>query len=202
MIYFSFFMKTINSYGIIGFIFLIKNIIKTKLFYYNSRIIRFPIYVRGKKNIHFGKKFTAGIHNRMEVLSKNGYIIIGENVQINDFNHIAAIESIVIGNNTLIASKVFITDHNHGIYSGKFQSDPNVSPVDRPLTSAPVIIGCNVWIGENVVILPGCIIGDGSIIGAGSVVNGMIPSNSIAVGSPAIVKKTYDKTKRSWVNLK
>jgi lipopolysaccharide O-acetyltransferase len=192
-------MKTINSYGIFGFAIIFINIMKTKLFYSNSRLIRFPIHVRGKKRIIFGRRFTAGIHNRIEVLSRNGNIIIGENVQINDFNHIAAIESIVIGKNTLIASKVFITDHNHGTYSGPFQSDPDTIPADRPLTSAPVIIGCNVWIGENVVILPGCIIGDGSIIGAGSVVNGIIPKNSIAVGSPAIVKKTYDRTERSWL---
>nr|WP_250854918.1 hypothetical protein [Escherichia coli] len=43
-------------------------------------------------------------------------VSIGENVQINDYVHIAAINNVIIGRDTLIASKVFISDHNHGIF--------------------------------------------------------------------------------------
>lgn len=38
-------------------------------------------------------------------------IIIGDNVSINYDCHIGAINKIVIGNNVLLASKIFITDH-------------------------------------------------------------------------------------------
>ena len=41
-------------------------------------------------------------------------ISFSDNVQVNDYVHIASIESVTIGRDTLIASKVFITDHNHG----------------------------------------------------------------------------------------
>tara|TARA_R110000765_G_scaffold160429_1_gene264646 strand:+ start:1246 stop:1677 length:432 start_codon:yes stop_codon:yes gene_type:complete len=50
------------------------------------------------------------------------------------------------------------------------------------------IIGKNVRIGSNSTILP-VVIGDNTIIGAGSVVTKNIPSNSIAYGNPAKIKR-------------
>lgn len=54
----------------------------------------------------------------------------------------------------------------------------------------PVFIEDDCWIGGNVVILPGVRIGRGSTVGAGSIVTKDIPAYSVAVGSPARVKKT------------
>lgn len=59
-----------------------------------------------------------------------------------------------------------------------------------------VKIGNNVWLGENVSILKGVTIGDNVIIGLGSIVTKNIPSNSIAVGSPAKVIGSYEDYKR------
>ena len=53
----------------------------------------------------------------------------------------------------------------------------------------PVTIGDNVWLGGNVTILPGVTIGDNCVIGAGSVVVDDIPSDCLAAGNPARVKK-------------
>ncbi len=126
-------------------------------------------------------------------------LIIGNNVQINDAVHIAAVENVEIGDNTLIASRVFISDHDHGCYTFlNSESNPEVPPIARPLMSAPVKIGCNVWIGENVCILSGVTIGDGAIVGAGSVVTKDIPAQSIAVGNPAKVIRLFDKSVGEW----
>lgn len=52
-----------------------------------------------------------------------------------------------------------------------------------------VEIGNDVWIGARTLLLPGASIGDGAIIGAGSIVRGDIPPNTLAVGTPATVKR-------------
>ena len=104
----------------------------------------------------------------------------GNNVQINDYVHIGAVENITIGNNVLIASKVFITDHNHGCYNGEIQDTPDSIVMKRKIYSNPVFIEDNVWLGEFVCILPGVKIGKNSIIGSMSVVTKNIPENSIA----------------------
>ena len=57
---------------------------------------------------------------------------------------------------------------------------------------APIKIGNNVYIGEGCIILPGVHIGDNVIIGARSIISKDIPSNSVAVGSPAKVIKSID----------
>lgn len=195
----------LNRYGILGSFRLLISLLYTKLFYPQARLIRLPFDVRNKKNIQIGKNFTSGFGCRIEAfpLDKtfDKCIRIGKNVQINDYVHIAAGESIVIGNNVLIASKVFITDLNHGKYSNQMSDSPLSLPNDRAIYTNPVIIEDNVWLGENVCVLPGCLIGFGSVIGALSVVTKNIPPNSIAVGNPAKVIKQYDYSKKLWLPI-
>jgi lipopolysaccharide O-acetyltransferase len=127
-------------------------------------------------------------------------IIFGENVEINDYVHIAAHKRIEIGNNVLIAGKIFITDLNHGSYGkNDIHDSPEILPNDRQLSAEPVIIEDNVWIGEFVSILPGVRIGKGSIIGTMSVVSKSIPEYCIAAGSPAKIIKRYDFNLGKWI---
>ena len=56
----------------------------------------------------------------------------------------------------------------------------------------PIIIGDNVYIGYEAVILPGVTIGNNVVIGARSVVTKDVPSNCVAVGSPARVIKSLN----------
>lgn len=107
-------------------------------------------------------------------------------------------EKISIGHNVLMASKIFISDTNHGEYTASEQSLPSSPPNERPLSTRPVEIGNNVWIGENVCILPGVSIGEGSIIGANSVVNRDVPADCIVGGAPAKVLKRYDYITKRW----
>ena len=169
----------------------------------NARLIRFPFRVRGKQYIKIGKGFTTGFNCRIDALNINNlgekYLIeIGENVEINDEVHIGATEKIIIEDNVLIASKVYISDHNHGSYKGDEQDSPMSIPKERKIHSSPIKIEKNVWIGELCCILQGVTIGEGSIIGAMSVVTKDIPPYTIAVGSPAKLIKRYNFENKKW----
>ncbi|MGO4816970.1 acetyltransferase [Flavobacterium sp. W22_SRS_FP1] len=197
-------IEKIKLYGFWGYIKLIRDKIFTIIFFPNARIVRLPIYIRGRKGIRGAENLTTGVNLRIDIINSDistPILDIGKNVEINDYVHIGVADSVSIGDNTLIASKVFISDHSHGSYSGDNQSSPNSTPICRALKSKKVAIGKNVWIGEFVCILPGVTIGDGSIIGAMSVVTKDIQANSIAVGSPAKVIKIYDETRCQWVSI-
>jgi acetyltransferase-like isoleucine patch superfamily enzyme len=191
-----------NKYSISEFITTTFALFCTKLFYKEARIIRRPIYMRGKSSISYGEGFTTGHACRFDLPGGNKKtLIIGKNCEIGDNVHIVAHEKVSIGDNCLMASKIFISDTNHGDYSGEIQSSPNTPPNDRVLITNPVSIGNNVWIGENVCILPGVRVGSGCIIGANSVVNKDIPDNCIAVGAPAKVVKIYNIKNKLWEKI-
>lgn len=175
----------------------------TAIFFPNARLIRLPFDIRERSRIDLGRNFTCGKYCRIEVYpdasnTNEKILVFGSNVQVNDAVHIVGRKKVLIGNNVLIASKVFISDSNHGIYAGERQSSPEVPPAERELSAAPVSIEDNVWIGEFVSVLQGVTIGKGSIIGSMSVVSRSIPPYSIAVGSPARVIKQFNFNTSQW----
>lgn len=197
-------MSTFSKYGILGSIRLVKDLALTILFHPTARLIRRPVYIRGRASIKIGRGLTCGPGLRLDAFSKKSAIVlsIGDSVQINDYVHIAAIENVSIGNNSLIASRVFISDHNHGRFDGTTLEDgPDTPPAQRALHAKPVHIGKNVWIGESVCILPGVTIGDGAVIGAGSVVTRDIPARCVAAGNPAKVIRQWHETSREWKRI-
>ena len=188
-----------NNYSISEFISTTFALICTKLVYRNARLIRRPIYMRGKSSISYGEGLTTGHACRFDLPGGNKKtLIIGKNCEIGDNVHIVAHEKVVIGDNCLMASKIFISDTSHGDYAGENQSSPNTPPNDRNLITKPVSIGNNVWIGENVCILPGVRVGSGCIISANSVVIKDIPDNCIIAGAPAKLVKIYSANNNKW----
>lgn len=119
---------------------------------------------------YMGKKFTPELK-------------IGNNVSLNTDVHIGCINRVVIGDNVLMASRIYISDHSHGDINMESLLLP---PVNRTLFSkGPVIIEDNVWIGEGVCILPGVRLGKNTIVGANSVVTKSFGPNSVIAGIPA-----------------
>lgn len=196
----------LQRYGLLGCVRLFVSMIYSKIVYPKARLIRLPFDVRNKRNIKIGKNFTAGVGCRIEAFPIGDpheiCIEFGENVQINDYVHIGAVGSIKIGNNVLMASKIYISDHNHGSYDDEISDHPLSIPIERLPICKPVVIGDNVWLGESVCVLPGVKIGEGCVIGALSVVTKSIPAYSIAVGSPAKVVKQYNFANNKWEKIK
>lgn len=152
--------------------------------------------IKNPKYISIGKNFSSLYNLRLEAWDRfqgqsfNPEILIGDDVIFNSDVHIGAIDKIIIGNNVLMASRIYISDHYHGNIS---IDDLDIVPGDRPLYSkGPVIIEDNVWIGEGVSILPGVTIGENCIIGANSVINKSFPKNSVIAGVPARLIKTLE----------
>lgn len=192
-----------DSYGSLGLIKLALDLLTTKLLFRGVRIIRRPFYIRGKRHVDFGTCLTVGVGLRIDVFSdgsrQDPLVRIGSNVEINDYVHIAAMGSITIGDDSLIASRVFISDHNHGDLDGMGdRNGPDVPPARRPLAIKPVLIGKRVWLGEGVLVMPGVTIGDGAVVGGGAIVTRDVPAGAVVVGAPARVVRRFDPATGRW----
>jgi acetyltransferase-like isoleucine patch superfamily enzyme len=159
----------------------------------------------GGRHISFGRGVFAGRGLWLEAVTSyrsqrfDPKIAIGDHVCFSDGVHITSIASIAIGSHSLFGSKIYVSDHNHGIYSGQPQSSPEEAPAHRLLGGGgPVLIGENVWIGDNSVIIGPATIGRGAVIGANSVVRGVVPPNTIVVGVPAKPVKFFNSKTGSW----
>lgn len=192
-------LNDLRKYSFLGLLSLAFNFLYTKIIFQRALLIRRPAHIRVLGSYSIGRGFTSGPGLILDILNNEAKLVIGNNVKLNHRCHIGVMKSVKIGNDVLLASNVFISDHTHGNYSGDMQSNPFQPPNEREIVCGNVEIGDRVWIGENVAVLLGVSIGESSIIGANSVVTKNIPAFSIAAGSPAKVIKTWDKLTEQWV---
>ena len=178
-----------NKYSPSEFVKNVYSLAMTKITMPQARFVRRPIFLRGGGSLEGAEGLTTGRMCRFDLYGHKKTLKIGKNCEFGDYTHIVALNHIEIGNDVLIASKVFISDTNHGKYEGNDESDPSTPPRERKLVKGSVFIGNNVWIGENAVILSGSRIGNGCLIGANSVISKEIPDNSIVVGANRILRQ-------------
>ena len=128
--------------------------------------------------VSIGTRVTLEADVWLKLVNPSARVQIGEFSFVGRGSELDVADSIVVGANSLIAPRVFITDHSH-----------NTGP-DQPIaiqgcSSGRVKIGDDVWLGTGVVVLPGVEIGDGAVVGAGAVVRQSIPAGEIWAGVPA-----------------
>ncbi len=150
--------------------------------------------VKGGQYISIGNNAVLMRGVRIQAYDKyrekkyNPSIEIGDYFNCGEDVHIGAINHICIGNNVLLGSRIYITDHQHGNYSTE---ERNIEPLKRTLfSSGKVIIEDNVFIGDGAVIFPNVTIGKGAVVGANSVVTHDVPQYAIVAGVPARVLRT------------
>jgi lipopolysaccharide O-acetyltransferase len=155
-----------------------------------------PRTIFGAERVALGNRVQIWWGSRIDAVPGGGdgpVVTIGDGTEIQPNVHIAAAEGVVIGHHVLIASGVYITDHDHDI------SDPDNDVVhNHTLVTSPVRIGDFVWLGERAMVLKGVSVGDHSVIGAGSVVTRDVPAYAIAAGVPARVIRQFDRETRTW----
>lgn len=155
-------------------------------FGFRSRLFK-PDILTHPRSIYIGKQVHIRKGARLEAIGGQSKgkpkIIIGDGTSIHLYFHCGAAESVIIGNNVLIAGCVYISDHDH------IFDDPELPPSKTGLKVAPVVVEDGVWIGEGAVILKGVTIGKRAVIGANAVVTKNVPPYTVVGGVPASVIK-------------
>lgn len=108
---------------------------------------------------------------------------LGINVYIGH-NFYLSVDSLRIGNNTMIASNVSIIGRDH---DSKFYV--NLNSHRKRIERNDVVIGNNCWIGHGAIILDGVTIHDGAIIGAGSIISKDVLLGHTVIGNNIIINK-------------
>ena len=172
---------------------LIMNQIQTRPRWY-VRLLA-PLYQhRGKHSVIYRsvrmdtppyRKFHLGDYSVIESYScinnAVGDVFIGDHTRVGLHNTI--IGPVTIGSHVNLAQGITVTALNHNFTETGKRID------EQGITTLPVTIGNDVWIGANATILPGVHIGNHCVIAAGAVVTKDIPDNSLAIGTPAVIKK-------------
>ena len=117
---------------------------------------------------------------------------IGHRVALSDLTHISCAHRILIGDDCLLGSKIYIGDHSHGAIGNTFEL-LHVPPAMRPLSDfAEIVIGEKTWICDGAVILAGSHIAPSSIVAANSVVRLSESRPALIAGVPARVIRYLD----------
>lgn len=99
-------------------------------------------------------------------------------------------ELIEIGKGVFVTQGVMILCHQRDLSHYR----PGMYVIDCPFKVGRVVINDGAHIGIGAILMPGVTIGEGAVIGAGSVVTRDIPPYCVAVGSPAKVIRTFEKS--------
>ena len=116
-----------------------------------------------------------------------GIVFTGEPRYIDASVRLDGLGGLTIGEGVVMSVDVLVLTHDYSITTGL--SAAGVLLKTDIAVRAPVRIGTKCFLGARSVILPGTVLGDHVIVGAGAVVRGVIASDSILVGNPAVVVK-------------
>lgn len=137
-------------------------------------------FMRYPHNIHVGDGVVVKEGARICSCNEKAQIRIGARTTVGYHTFIFASASITVGDDCLIAPFVYLVDSNHGA-----RRDERINR--QPNTTAPIVIGNDVWIGAKATVLSGVTIGDGAIIASGAMVNRDVAPYTIVGGTPAKV---------------
>ena len=134
----------------------------------------------GKLVFHGRGYFGRGI-----LLSNRGTMHVGKNFNTNPNASIWCINSVTIGDNTMIGAEITIRDNDgHEVFTN----------AEKQEMSKPVVIGDHVWLCDKVSVLKGAVIAEGSIAAFQSVITKEFREPHVLIaGIPGkVVKQNVD----------
>jgi acetyltransferase-like isoleucine patch superfamily enzyme len=161
-----------------------------------------PREIKGRRFIRIGDRTLILPHCGIFALSRYGdqtfspSVVIGNNVYIGRHAYFTSINSILIGDGSVLSDYVYISDLSHGF-------DPGAGLImKQPLQSkGPVVLGKNCFLGFGVSVMPGIALGEWCVVGANSVVTQSFPAFSMIAGAPARLLKTFCHEKKQWISV-
>ncbi|MGD9781168.1 MAG: DapH/DapD/GlmU-related protein [Kiritimatiellia bacterium] len=141
------------------------------------------------------------LQGQLVVAAPGAEIVFGERSFLAADAQVSAQERIDIGAHVLIASGVYVADHDsHStdyrkregdveLYRRRMRGAADLRKDFAAIACAPVAIGDHAWIGMNSLILKGVRIGARAIVAAGAVVVKDVPPDVVVAGNPARVVK-------------
>ena len=132
-------------------------------------------YIRTNFLRLYGAKIESNgkIASHVTVMSP-WYLVLGQNVVINDYVLLDARGGLVIGNHVDIARETNIWTGQHD-----YNNDEHL------YVTMPVYIEDYVWLTSRTTVLPGCRIGKGAVVASGAVVTRNVESMAVVGGIPA-----------------
>lgn len=146
--------------------------------------------------IAIGSWVSIGSFAVMEALvpDRGVTVHIGDGTYIGHFLRLTAVGGVHIGNEVLIADRVYISDTNH-IY------EDITEPIKRQglRDGRRVQIDEGTWIGIGAVVCGDVHIGRNAVVGANAVVVGDVADHTVVAGNPARVVRRHDGEQWRWV---
>lgn len=119
---------------------------------------------------------------------------MGDRSLISRFVHVACVGEVTIGDDVMVADRVFIGDTYHGY------EDPTRPVNEQPMAAPkPVTICDGAFIGIGSVILMGVTVGEHAFVAANAVVLDDVAPFTLVVGNPARPVRRWDASAEAWV---
>jgi len=151
-------------------------------------------YVAGRGDIVLGEGVRISGKIGIAFVPVKGYtprLRVGANTFIGVNCSFSAAESIVIGDNCLLAAETVIRDNDgHPLDAVRRRAN---TPLEADEVQ-PVTIGNDVWIGNRAMVLKGVTIGDRAIVASCAVVTKDVAADTIVAGNPARVVRELPKS--------
>ena len=145
--------------------------------------------------ISIGAFVKIGTHAVLEALvpERGVTLRIADGAYVGHFSRITAVGEVVIGEEAMIADRVYLSDTGH-VY------EDVTEPVKRQgLRDGRRVEVCRgAWIGIGAVVCGNVRIGENAVVGANAVVREDVPDFTVVAGNPAQVVRRHDGDRWTW----